>query len=48
MAVELATDGLTNPMVNSGAIATTSLAPGRTAELKWRFLREGMSQVRRA
>ena len=33
MAVELATEGLTNPMVNSGAIATTSLAPGRTATL---------------
>ena len=44
MAVELATEGLTNPMVNSGAIATTSLAPGRTAGLKWRFLREGMSK----
>ncbi len=44
MAVELANEGLTNPMVNSGAIATTSLAPGRTAELKWRFLREGMSK----
>ena len=35
MAVELATDGLTNPMVNSGAIATTSLAPGRPADAKW-------------
>jgi glutaminase len=44
MAVELAADGLTNPMVNAGAIATTSLAPGRTAELKWRFLREGLSR----
>jgi glutaminase len=44
MAVELAAEGLTNPMVNSGAIAATSLAPGRTAELKWRFLREGMSK----
>jgi glutaminase len=44
MAVELATDGLTNPMVNSGAIATTSLAPGRTADLKWAFLREGLSR----
>src|SRR3954447_3555214 len=42
MAVELASDGLTNPLVNSGAIATTSLAPGRTAELKWRFLHEGL------
>ncbi len=44
MAVELAADGLTNPMVNPGAIATTSLVPGRTAELKWAFLREGLSR----
>jgi glutaminase len=44
MAVEIASDGLTNPMVNAGAIATTSLAPGRTAELKWRFLRDGLSR----
>lgn len=44
MAVELAADGLTNPMVNSGAIATTSLVPGRTAELKWTFLRDGLSR----
>ena len=44
MAVELAADGLTNPLVNSGAIATTSLAPGRTAELKWGFLHEGLSR----
>ncbi len=43
MAVELAADGLTNPMVNSGAIATTSLVPGRTAELKWGFVHEGLS-----
>jgi glutaminase len=44
MAVELAGDGLTNPLVNSGAIATTSLVPGRTADLKWNFLREGLSR----
>jgi glutaminase len=44
MAVEIASDGLTNPMVNAGAIATTSLVPGRTAELKWRFVREGLSR----
>ena len=44
MAVELAADGLTNPMVNAGAIATTSLVPGRTAELKWAFLKEGLSR----
>ncbi len=28
-------DGRTNPMVNSGAIATTSLVPGGSAESKW-------------
>lgn len=44
MAVELAEDGHTNPLVNPGAIATTSLAPGRTAELKWAFLRDGLSR----
>jgi glutaminase len=44
MAVELAAEGLTNPMVNSGAIATTSLVPGRTADLKWAFLRAGLSR----
>jgi len=44
MAVEISRDGLTNPMVNAGAIATTSLVPGRTAELKWGFLLEGMSR----
>jgi glutaminase len=30
--VEESTDGRTNPMVNSGAIATASLVPGRTAD----------------
>lgn len=44
MAVELAGDGRTNPMVNPGAIATTSLVPGRTAEMKWAFLCEGLSR----
>ncbi len=44
MAVELAADGLTNPLVNPGAIATTSLVPGRTAELKWAFIRDGLSR----
>ena len=44
MAVEIAADGLTNPLVNSGAIAATSLAPGETAEQKWEFLREGLSR----
>jgi len=39
-AVERAEDGRTNPMVNAGAIATTSLAPGDG----WRFLHEGLSR----
>lgn len=33
--LELSPDGRTNPMVNSGAIAATSLAPGATADAKW-------------
>jgi len=37
-AVERSPDGRTNPMVNSGAIATTSLAPD------WDFLRDGLSR----
>jgi glutaminase len=36
--------GRTNPMVNAGAIATTSLAPGATAEDKWRFIHAGLSR----
>ena len=37
-AVERSPDGRTNPMVNSGAIATTSLAPD------WDFIRTGLSR----
>jgi glutaminase len=36
-------DGLTNPMVNPGAIATTSLVPGRDREERWAAIREGLS-----
>jgi glutaminase len=43
-AVEASPDGRTNPMVNSGAIATTSLTPGESSEEKWRWLREGLSR----
>jgi glutaminase len=43
-AVELGNLGRTNPMVNSGAIATTSLVPGETLEAKWRFIHEGLSR----
>jgi len=43
-AIERGDDGRTNPMVNSGAIATTSLVPGATLEDKWRFIHEGLSR----
>jgi glutaminase len=42
--IERNQDGRTNPMVNSGAIAATSLTPGRTAEARWRFVHEGLSR----
>ena len=44
MAVELNADRTMNPMVNAGAIATTSLVPGETAEQKWRFIHDGLSR----
>ncbi len=43
-AVEQSGDGRTNPMVNPGAIAATSLVPGATVEEKWRFILDGLSQ----
>ena len=43
-AVERGDDGRTNPMVNSGAIATTSLVPGATLEAKWKFIHDGLSR----
>ena len=43
-AIERGVDGRTNPMVNAGAIATTSLAAGATVEAKWRFIHEGLSR----
>jgi glutaminase len=36
--------GRTNPMVNAGAIATTSLVPGLTAEGQWQFIHDGLSR----
>jgi glutaminase len=36
--------GRTNPMVNSGAIATTSLVPGASFEDRWRFIHDGLSR----
>ncbi|MCS5694027.1 glutaminase A [Cyanobium sp. FGCU-6] len=43
-AVERAEDGLSNPMVNAGAIAATSLAPGESTEEKWAFIAAGFSR----
>jgi glutaminase len=42
--IERNPDGRTNPMVNSGAIATTSLVPGATLEAQWQFIHEGLSR----
>jgi glutaminase len=42
-AIEQSLDGRTNPMVNAGAIATTSLVPGATLEDKWQFIHDGLS-----
>jgi glutaminase len=43
-AVELSADGRTNPMVNPGAIATTSLVPGASTGEKWQFICEGLER----
>ncbi len=43
-AVERAAAGRTNPMVNAGAIATTSLVPGGTPQERWRWLSDGLSR----
>lgn len=42
-AVERGPGGRTNPMVNAGAIATTGLVPGRSAEEKWHAISNGLS-----
>ena len=44
LAIERTSDGTTNPMVNAGAIATSSLAPGATATAKWQFIQDGLSR----
>jgi glutaminase len=44
IAIERTGEGTTNPMVNAGAIAATSLIPGATAEAKWAFIVEGLSR----
>jgi glutaminase len=44
MAIELNIDRTMNPMVNAGAIATSSLAPGATADARWQFIHDGLSR----
>ena len=44
MAVELNIDRTMNPLVNAGAMATTSLVPGDTADEKWERVRGGLSR----
>ena len=41
MAIELNPHRTMNPMVNAGAMATTSLAPGEPADAKWTFIQDG-------
>ena len=43
-AIEQARDGRTNPMVNPGAIATTSLVSGESLDDRWELLRAGLSR----
>lgn len=43
-AIERDPAGRTNPMVNAGAIATTSFVPGETEPEKWRFIHDGLSR----
>lgn len=44
MAIEMNDQRTMNPMVNAGAIATTSLVPGESADAKWEYLRDGLSR----
>ena len=44
MAIELNDQRTMNPMVNAGAIATTSLVPGTSEDEQWDFVRSGLSR----
>jgi glutaminase len=44
IALERLGEGTSNPMVNAGAIAATSLAPGKTAAEKWQFIHTELSR----
>jgi glutaminase len=41
-AIQSSSDGRTNPMVNSGAIAATSLISGTTPDDKWQAIHDGL------
>jgi glutaminase len=43
-AIEQRGDGRTNPMVNAGAIAATSLVPGASSEARWQAILDGLSR----
>jgi glutaminase len=43
-AIDQSIDGRTNPMVNPGALAVTSLVPGRTTNAQWQFIRDGLGR----
>jgi glutaminase len=43
-AIERSGAGRTNPMVNPGAIATTSLVPGDTVAARWQVIVDGLSR----
>jgi glutaminase len=44
VAIEQSADGRTNPMVNPGAIAVTSLVPGADPDERWDFVLSGLSR----
>lgn len=44
IAIDRIDEGTSNPMVNAGAIAATSLAPGDTAQEKWQFIHRELSR----
>jgi glutaminase len=43
-AIELNPDRTANPLVNAGAIAATSLSPGRDVDERWEFILTGLSR----
>jgi glutaminase len=44
MAIELNEERTMNPMVNAGAMATTSLVPGGAPDERWAFIQRGLSK----